>query len=290
MTQFWAKMPYCSYRFSGKDVRSFLQGQLTQDINSIIDGVCHYAAYCNYKGRMYANLLLHSDGDDIIIRLHQRQAEPVIKRLSMFILRADVNIARMENFHIALNQVAAKQLVNLLDTDLPLDFHCLRRDKLTLSALPLGYYEASLSDELILTTLMKDGSENNDAIQHLRLSGGHFDIVPETSETVLPQQTTLEKWNGISYSKGCYVGQEIIARNKYRGKVNKGLAVSLMDNIDNKVNVQYLDNIYIDNQAVGKVVEFYQGENQITCLALVTLTKANQTCQVGGITTMFSLI
>ncbi len=121
----------------------------------------------------------------------------------------------------------------------------------------------------------------------LRLRGGHFDIVPETSEWLMPQQTPLEAWGGINYQKGCYVGQEVIARNKYKGKVRKGLGYALLDGAD---DIALQAGVVINGRKVGQVVEVYRGSARTHCLALLSLESFGQLAQLGGSETQFSSI
>ncbi|PID65470.1 MAG: hypothetical protein CR975_07040 [Gammaproteobacteria bacterium] len=287
MTPVWAKMPYLSYRFSGTDAKTFLQGQLTQDIHRITPVTCHYGAYCNPKGRMLANVLLSAEGNDIIARLHQRQAESVIKRLQLFVLRSQVEITPLRDLNLALNQPAAEVFCHHWGVVLPEPFSALSQDDFHLLALPNDYYELRSRDMAVLSFLQSELAENFAAIERRRIAGGNFHILPETSELLLPQQTPLEAWGGISYNKGCYVGQEIIARNKYRGKVRKGLALAQLADAP---CVALGTKIRADDCDVGTVIESHQDSDVTLCLALMLLEDVGNTCQIGDTTAVFTLI
>ncbi len=287
MTRIWAKMPYINYRIAGADAKTFLQGQLTQDIYSITADQCYYGAYCNPQGRMLANLLLSASGDNIILRLHQNQAETIINRLKMFILRVKVTIEPIRDYSIGLNKSAVSYFCETIGISLPKPFASVSQDDFQLLALPNKYYELRTRDMAILSLIQSEFREDFDSIETLRIGGGNFHILPEVRELVQPQQTPLEAWGGISYSKGCYVGQEIIARSKYRGKIRKGLAVATLSG---KPKIAIGEKIINDDCEVGTVIEYHQGDNDSICLALMLLEDIGKPCQITDNTAKFTLI
>lgn len=290
MTMTWAEMPYQFYRFSGDDSESFLQGQLTQDITHITAANCHYGAYCNHQGRMQANILLIRDEQGIILRLHEEQAAVVIKRLQMFVLRAAVTVERLPMRGIAGNQAMAEAVCQAQQLSLPQPFEVSRNALVTVYGLPGGYYEVAVADGVTLT--LAADTMDIDAVHALRLQQGHFHVLAATYEALLPQQTPLAAWGGISYTKGCYVGQEIIARNKYLGKVNKGLAVAVFSTADTTQTAEcYLLNpVQQNGKTVGKVIEFYQGKQDSVCLALLSNSSMGKACEVQGNAAVFHAI
>ncbi len=284
MQKIWAKMPYQSFLFSGDEAENFLQGQLTQDIKALNTDKCLYAAYCNPKGRMFANLLLNTfDDKGILLRLHEAQAGPVIKRLKMFVLRAKVTIAEQPFIFIGMNFAMAKALCDLEKVAVPVAFTTLNNSNWKLCALPNGYFELIVFDADYLTVILKqiDAVESDEAIQALRLTGGHFNVLTETNEVILPQQTPLENWGAISYTKGCYVGQEIIARNKYLGKVKKGLAFTLLKH-DEKLPLCSNVNS-AEGKLIGKVLECEETADGLLVLAVLSLEEMGKDCYINDV-------
>lgn len=290
MQKIWAKMPYQSFRFSGTETKSFLQGQLTQDVNAVNTDNCLYAAYCNPKGRMFANLLLTADEleNSINLRLHEAQTASVMARLKMFILRADVTIEALPYSHIAMNLSMANALCDLESVNLPEVFSVVNISVGKLCSLPNGLFELILMDEARLTVILEqlEAVNNEEMIHRLRLQGGHFHVLPATNEVILPQQTPLEPWGGISYTKGCYVGQEIIARNKYLGKVKKGLAFATLAST---ASIPLCTDVHnSEGKLVGKVLECQMvGEEQLI-LAVVSLDSLDSACQIEHFNVDFS--
>ena len=287
MIKKWAEMPYCSYRFSGADSIAFLQGQLTQDINAITQSTCQYGAYCNHQGGMLANILISSDSDDIILRVHENIADRTMKRLKMFILRAAVNIETVNVKHIGMNKSSADSICRKLDLTLPAVFSASTCEQFKIFALPLGYFELRTADKEILFFIDSAFEKSFDDIEQLRIFSGNFHITPQTIESILPQETPLEEWGSINYTKGCYVGQEIIARSKYRGKVRKGLAVA---KIDKDINIDFNKEIFANEKSVGKIIEYHQGKNSMVCLALLMLSTDPSSCLVSDKEISFEFI
>jgi|GEM_PF-4602040 len=291
MIAFCCRLPQSTYRVSGKDAKTFLQGQLSQDIGTISPERCHYGAYCNPKGRMLANFFIFTDNaDDILLTLHERQAETAIKRLSMFILRDKVDIKASDASIFGLNRSAAEQLCATPSIALPQPF--------TSTAITTGQFTGqlcALPNDLFLwiaddSSALQTFTQNPDAIQTLRLMGGHYDVLPETNEKILPQQTPLEAWGSINYEKGCYVGQEIIARNKYRGKVKKNMAIANIAKRSSHETIAPGDGIEDEGKTVGEIISCYSGETNSVYQALITIEAISKPCRVNGQTMTFAAV
>ncbi len=288
MTHTWAKMPYSSYCFSGADAVSFLQGQLTQDVFAITDTNCLYAAYCNHQGAMFANFLLSKNSSGtIVLRLHSAQADAVMRRLKMFVLRSAVDIELLDINNIGMNKNCAAELCRAANMEVPEPFNVARSDDFTLCALPNGYYEVSTNSDSPIASLTAQSKPSFEDVETLRVRSGNFHIYPETSELLLPQETPLETWGGISYTKGCYVGQEIIARSKYRGKIRKGLAVADMQT---EQSIPLSSEIVADGRNVGVVIDSSHNNGQSVCMASLTLAAAESECSVANNTATFTFI
>ncbi len=234
---------------------------------------------------MFANLLLNTfDNKGILLRLHEAQADPVIKRLKMFVLRAKVTIAEQPFIFIGMNFAMAKALCDLEKVVVPVAFTTVNHPNWKLCALPNNYFELIVFDTDYLTVILEriDAVESDEAIQALRLTGGHFNVLTETNEVILPQQTPLEPWGGISYTKGCYVGQEIIARNKYLGKVKKGLAFTLLNEHNKKIPLcSNVNNA--EGKLIGKVLECENTADGLLVLAVLSLGEMGKDCYINDV-------
>lgn len=180
-------------RLSGADTRDFLQGLITNDINKIDQGLV-YAALLTPQGKYLSDFFLCAVAEDVLLDVDAEQAEALLKRLSMYRLRAKVEITA---------------------TDLQV--------KRGTGPAPEGAMSdprhADLGWRLIGTEAGEDGSDWN------ALYVAH--CVPQSGIELGPDSYILEAGfealNGVDFRKGCYVGQEVTARMKHKTELRKGL-------------------------------------------------------------------
>ena len=168
-------------RVTGADAAGFLHGQFTTDVTGLVHGGTGLSAWCDPKGRVFATFILARLEEAFWLLLPQALKDIFLKRLKMYVLRADVNI---------------------VDADTE-----------TLPELP-AYVPAM------------DGCDWETAC----IRQGIPWISPATSGRFLPQELNLDRLDALSYTKGCYPGQEIIARLRYRGQVKRSLCHAVTDN------------------------------------------------------------
>jgi folate-binding protein YgfZ len=180
-----------------ENVRSFLQGLVTQDV--VLGSLPAYGALLTPQGKVLADFLIWEDGDDLLLDVAAELADGVAKRLSMYRLRRAISIARDEA--LAVHWSAEPVEGALLDPRLP----------------TLGYRWLAPAD----------GASVDEAWAAHRLSLG----VAEGSDLVdtLWLECNAVELNGVSFTKGCYVGQENTARMNWRQKINRRLIVVPID-------------------------------------------------------------
>ncbi|MEL6242308.1 MAG: folate-binding protein [Pseudomonadota bacterium] len=181
-------------RLSGSDTRHFLQDLVTNDVDGIDQGLV-YAALLTPQGKYIADFFLLANGDDVLLDVAADLAGPLMQRLSMYKLRADVDIAETD------------LQVHLGTAETPADgFADPRHAALGWRA----YRDKPQTDAPDLTALR---------IAHM---------IPETGIELTPDTFILEagfeRLNGVDFKKGCYVGQEVTARMKHKTELRKGLA------------------------------------------------------------------
>ncbi len=183
-------------RLTGKDTRDFLQGLITNDIQKVDDGLV-YAAILTPQGKYIADFFVFADGADILVDADSAQADALSQRLTMYKLRADVQISETALYlHRGLG-------------DLPDDgFNDPR-------ALGLGWrayrnLAAQQAPTVDWATLQVQNT--------IPVSG--TDLTPDT----FILEAGFERLNGVDFRKGCYVGQEVTARMKHKTELRKGLA------------------------------------------------------------------
>lgn len=192
-------------RVSGKDASDFLQGQFSNDIQALNEAQPHQlAAYCNPKGRMLAifHVLRLDHGAYALLAPHDIM-DKVLPRLKMFVMRAAVDI-RLDEGQTLLG-------VNLAGGGLPED--------LSLSIDKIFSHSLDPTRRLVLVQRMPDSELLPvDDWNGLDIRQDLPQVFIQTCEAFIPQSLNLDIVGGVNFKKGCYPGQEIIARVKYRGK------------------------------------------------------------------------
>ncbi|MCP1675917.1 folate-binding protein YgfZ [Natronocella acetinitrilica] len=212
----------------GADASTFLQSQLTQDIGSLTDGHAGFAGYCNPKGRLYALMTVVKVADAFILLTERGVIEPLLKRLRMFVLRSKVELDDMSDQYQAVAVFAdrAAVLEESVGT-LPTAAGTLTEagDMLLLrwhdaeTTVVLAHGEDAIG---LWQTLEAAGpAVHPDAWRLLNISLGIPTVQAETIESFVPQQVNLERIHGVSFRKGCYPGQEVVARMHYLGKPSR---------------------------------------------------------------------
>lgn len=214
----------------GADASDFLQGQFGNDIRQVDAGHAQLSSYASPKGRAYAVFRVMHTRDGYLLEMPADRIEPVAKRLQMFVLRANVIIERADDARIrfglsgpnaeqelkdavgvcpsGINAVAENGGVTVVRVpglhprfELFGEFDAMRRawDSLNVHAAPVGPREWALLDIL----------------------AGLPTVVEETTELFVPQMLNLHALGAISFDKGCYPGQEVVARMHYLGKLKR---------------------------------------------------------------------
>ena len=196
---------------AGEDARAFLHAQLTNDVEHLAPGEARYAGWCSAKGRLLATFLVVPTDAGFLLQLSRDLAPAVAKRLSMFILRAKVKLtdasAQWLQYGVwgagADAWLAAQRAVDP-----------------ALIAVPV---EAQRYLVLMPASTEKQPSPNAPAGEWdlAELRAGRPLIVQATQDQFVPQMVNLELAGGVDFKKGCYPGQEIVARAQYRGAVKR---------------------------------------------------------------------
>jgi len=201
-------------RATGADARGFLHGQLTQDTLHLEPGHARLAGYCSPKGRLLASFVMWTEAasDDVLLACSADLLPATLKRLSMFVLRAKCK----------LNDASAElPLHGWIGNDVP------------------GARPWSVTDGAAGTAIrLPDAAGQRRALwlgsttpaeQPLLLADWHWlevmsavpRIVAATLEQFVPQMINLEAVGGVNFQKGCYPGQEVVARSQYRGTLKR---------------------------------------------------------------------
>jgi tRNA-modifying protein YgfZ len=203
---------------SGDDATAFLDSQLTSDIKNLADKKLTRSGYCNPKGRLIATPYVFRDGANFKLLLPYNLSSEFILRLSRFILRAKVKLATDEE-DATIGFITTEGMQVLPEINPMAGSHIMPLNSMQAILLcPFDSLEP-LWDALTVThTICGDDLWRLETIRN-----GIVHITDETKEQFLPQMINLDKGDGVSFTKGCYPGQEIVARTKYLGSVKRKL-------------------------------------------------------------------
>ncbi len=215
---------------TGPDAETFLQGQLTQDMRHLGTSAmreARLAGYCSAKGRLLASFVVwRIDEDTVGLACSADLLPQTLRRLSMFVLRARCKLADASaHFDVeGLVGPAARQALQAPTHGQALSgpWTCVRQDRRATIRLPdaAGVVRAlqispSGSVSPAAPTLSRA------AWDWLEVRSGVARITAATSEAFVPQMVNLELTGGVNFQKGCYPGQEVVARSQYRGTLKR---------------------------------------------------------------------
>ena len=215
---------------TGDDAAAFLHAQLTNDVQSLPVGAAQWNGWCTAKGRLFATFLVVRRADGFLLMLPAEIAPAVAKRLAMFVLRSKVKIAdvsaelvRMGFAGKSASVIAARHWGHTPDP-----MRSVEKDGASCTALDLERFvilappqaAPALWDELAMNAKVA----GPDAWQLSLIDAGIPTITAATQEQFVPQMANLDLIGGVSFKKGCYPGQEIVARTQYRGILKKRMA------------------------------------------------------------------
>jgi tRNA-modifying protein YgfZ len=215
-------------RARGADAGSFLQGQLTNDVLLMKTDEARLAAWCSAKGRMLASfIVVKLSSEEFLLILSRDLLAATLKRMKMFVLRAKCELvdASGEVCVEGLAGVAARNAMNKVAPHAGFIPVIRPNESEMMVILPLGHM-ASQNVSRALRIRMTPAQGNSDT-QHLavwnalEISSGIARINTAVSEAFVPQMLNYESVGGVNFKKGCYPGQEVVARSQFRGTLKR---------------------------------------------------------------------
>lgn len=228
-------------RAAGADAEGFLQNQLTNDIAALDEHRSALAGYCNPKGRLICIFRIRRDGDGFALQLPSEVQESSMQRLRKYVLRAKVNLSIADDqasFGIC-GKTVAKSLEPIVGRVPARDNEWTQSGDLTVVRVPggsrprfqvIGPTGACIAAWKKLAPLAN--VMGSWVWARLDILAGIPNVAAKTSESFVPQMVNLDLLDGVNFRKGCYPGQEIVARMHYLGNLKQRMARFRVDDED----------------------------------------------------------
>jgi len=256
-------------KISGVDAESFIQGQITNDI-TLLSGEKKsiYAGYCSPKGRLLAFFFITKIDNDYFLFCPPCISESISKRLSMYVLRAKVEI-----------KCSPEDLTYFL-----VDKNGIEKLPNNLISIPQNKMQTTLNHNRSISLTMLDGPKNyffvfgdkkeisklHNAIYSAEINPCNWNdvhiesIIPnifnETQDLYIPQSVNLDLIDAINFKKGCYTGQEIVARTHYLGKPKRRM---YLGSVELNKNPELGSEIKASDEKIGSLVNYYKQKNDV---------------------------
>jgi len=273
---------------SGPEAESFLQGQVTHDVTCLSPAVSQFGSHCSPKGRMLASFRAFRQDYTIYLQLPRTQVKVVTQRLRMYLLRAKATIEDASERFIAIavaGSCTPSLLASCLDA-VPTRGNEVTRDgelitiripgptpRFQLLGGPAPAALEGLWDDLATTATVV----NADFWSLLDIRAGIPTIYRQTSDAFVPQMANLHLLDGVvSFKKGCYTGQEVIARMQYLGKLKRRMYLAQVSTDHPPVPGDTLHAVSgRSEQAIGRVVDArVNGKGDYELLAVAEIKAA----------------
>jgi folate-binding protein YgfZ len=209
----------------GEDARDFLHAQLTSDIAGLDADHARLAGWCSAKGRLLASFVVVPLGDGFALQLASDLVAPVLKRLSMFVLRAKVKLHDASGEWAQLGVWGSTARMRLAPFvaglgDVP--FSSAHGEGVHVVAIEADRFlvlAAAAQAQTVEHVLGRPAAPHKWRLLEIRAGRPH--IVLATQDQFVPQMVNLEALGGVDFKKGCYPGQEVVARTQYRGQLKR---------------------------------------------------------------------
>ncbi len=279
-------------KVSGKDAQTFLQGQFTNDVSQVTDTQSQLSAWCNAKGRVLINFLLFKYHDVYYLLLPDEHVLNTLKRLQLYVLRADVNLENAGEQLLRIG-LSGERISSLLQEQLfpPTEINqCVSADNiLVIKIHGIQPRYIMLSDFDHLKSFWQTATAKNirlvgtSAWVLLDILSGIPKVLLETTESFVPQMLNLQAIGGINFKKGCYVGQEVVARMKYLGRLKRRLYLINIEAEFPPLPGELLFLTHNDSESIGKIVNAQpHPDGGIVALAVIMIEHADKDLRLNS--------
>ena len=273
-------------KVAGTDAEKFLQGQFSNDISSIKEDSYQFSSYSTNQGKVISLLRIIKDQDSFLLLLTTDISEYFMSKLSMYVLMSKVKIEIMSNYKVyGLSGTASVETIKNNNYENSVfekeDCYILNNTSERVSSAIVIHKSNDKLDSLPrFFTSMSFSSLEFNTNKLADMMRGFLRIDMTTKEKYIPQVLNMEILNGISYKKGCYTGQEIVARTHYLGKIKKRI-FSIETESE---SMKYGDVIHnVDSESIGEVISNTQDVQSLNIsLAILRLDSLDKELYVNN--------
>jgi len=275
-------------KINGTDAQTFLQGQFSNDINTLENNQSQWNSYNSPKGRLYATFRICKHAQDYYLLIPQDVVEPFVKRLRMFVMRSDVT----------LNNISSTwQSLGFAGNELPIptpstEGEILQENDINWIKIPgtvprvICFGEIPNIEKIKQQLVGKLTKTQSNHWRRLDIHAGIANIFADTQEAFVAQMVNLQLIDGVSFTKGCYPGQEVVARMHYLGKLKKRMYRITINSTERpKLGENLYDSSSENQQSIGQIVDVQKNEhNKLDALAVIQVAKVDsKTLHVAGL-------
>ena len=269
---------------TGSDAQSFLKGQFCNDLTDATASRAQLSGYCNPKGRLLSLFTVFAIEDGYRLVLHRDLLEASSKRLQMFVMRAEVKLEARDDLLCSgvilppgespvIKGLTMPLLPQVMDTETDAAGTWVRTGEVQF----LFIAKADVQQTLFGADVEKVDA-NAWRLQNIR--AGFPSLFAATVDKFVPQMINLQQAGGLSFTHGCYPGQEIVARMQYLGKLKRQMLRFSMEGSDAPpagVSITASD----DTEA-GVVIDAVATDKGVQLLAVMNLAKLDEPFKVAG--------
>jgi folate-binding protein YgfZ len=253
----------------GADAFNFLQGQLSNDLSAVSAGRAQFSAWCSAQGRVLALVLIFQRGDAYYLQLPREILNTTLKRLRLYLLRTQITLTDVSDALLQAGVAGAQateHLIKLFGTLPGAPYGAIQREQINIVRLPgptprfllaAPYPAARALWETLSAALTPVGlpvrctQTGGAPWRLLDIRAGLPALYPATQDQFIPQMLNLDALGFLSFTKGCYPGQEIVARTHHLGEVKRRLyRVSAQASVTPDPGTT----LYAGSQAAGQVI------------------------------------
>ena len=215
----------------GEDAATYLQAQFSNDVLALVDGQAQWTGWCSPKGRLLATFLAWKGRQGYFLQLPRPLQAAIQKRMQMFVLRSKVTLSDVSGDWVRFGVAGAQaeSLLKAIAGQVPeAAMSTLHVDAGRILRLSASRFEIVAAVDQALswwTELSRQATRVGAPVwDGLNIRAGILTVLPKTQDLFVPQMANFELVGGVSFKKGCYPGQEIVARTQYRGILKRRMA------------------------------------------------------------------